>query len=101
MRRWRRDIDEDDEVLTFDEFEGEGDDEEEEERPQRRRRSYAPPRQIRTRFEYEEEDDEDEEEGPSFEELEGKIRAGKYKPKAEDPWHAHVLYQTLKDLGDI
>lgn len=99
MRRWRKGKDDDEEVLTFDDLEdGEGDDEEEEDEKERPRHRYIPPRQIRTRFEYGSDDVDD---GPTFEELEGKIRAGKYKPKQEDPWNAHVLYQTLKDLGDI
>jgi putative alpha-1,2-mannosidase len=34
-------------------------------------------------------------------ELESKIRAGKYRPKHSDPWTLHVLYSNLRDLGKI
>jgi len=100
MKRWRKKKDEDeDDILSFEDLEEEEDDDE---KPRRKR--YLPPRPIRTHYSYDDSDDEDEddgESGPTFDELEPKIRAGKYKPKPDDPWNAHVLYQTLKKLGDI
>jgi len=85
MTRWRK-KDDDDDVLTFDDIE----------EPDGHQRYRKPvPRHINTNFDYEEQS------GPTFDELELKIRSGKYKPKAKDPWNAHVLYQTLKDLGEI
>ena len=103
MRRWRKKKEDDDAILTFDgleegEEEEEEEDEEEEEKPRRRR--YAPPRPIKTRF-HSDDEDEDGERGPTFDELEPKIRAGKYRPKKTDPWTAHLLYQSLRDLGEI
>lgn len=99
MRRWRKKKDEDeDDILSFDDLEEEDDDDDE--KPRRKR--YLPPRPIRTHYSYDDSDDEDEgESGPTFDELEPKIRAGKYKPKSDDPWNAHILYQMLKKLGDI
>lgn len=92
MRRWRRGIEEEpDEPLVFD-------DEalaEDRDRP----RSYA--RTMRTRFDGDDEEDEPDEDAVSFDELEPKIRAGKYIPKKSDPWTAHILYQSLQDLGEI
>ena len=97
MRRWRRDKEEDDdELLTFDELEDGDEDEDEEEEGAGRR--YLRPRPLRiARYD----DFEAEESGPTFEDLEAKIRAGKYKPKSQDPWTAHVLYENLKSLGEI
>lgn len=97
MRRWRR-RGNDEEVLTFDDM-VEADDEERVPPPRRR---YAPPRPFRTMFADEDGiGDDDESEGPTFEDLEPMIRAGSYKPKQSDPWTAHVLYQSLLDLGEI
>lgn len=88
MRRWRKDKEEDDdEELTFEDL-----DDEDKKVPYRR----PEPRHINMKF-----GNDEEESGPTFDELEAKIRAGKYKPKSKDPWNAHVLYQTLKDLGEI
>ncbi len=97
MRRWRRDKEEDDdELLTFDELEDGDEDEDEEEEGAVRR--YLRPRPLRiARYD----DFATEESGPTFEDLEAKIRAGKYKPKRQDPWTAHVLYENLKSLGEI
>ncbi len=100
--RWRgrkKRLEDEEESLTF---EGllESDDDDDDEDDKRRRR-YAPPRPIRTRFHSDDADDDVEPDGPTFEELEPKIRAGKYKPKSGDPWTAHILYQSLRDLGDI
>jgi len=103
MRRWRKKKQEDDDdILTFDGLEEEDEDEEDEEEEKPRRR-YAAPRPIRTRFYGDEFDAEekDEEDGPTFEELEPLIRAGKYKPKQKDPYTAHILYQNLRALGEI
>ncbi len=100
MRRWRKRSGDDEELLTFEGLLGpevDDDDEDEEKRP---RRKYAAPRPIRTRF-HGNDDYEDEPDGPTFDELEPMIRAGKYKPKQSDPWTAHLLYQALRDLGDI
>lgn len=98
MRRWRKKTDED-EVLTFEGMEVLEDEEEPEERPRRR---YVPPRPFKTRFAPDDdEDDEDDYGAPTFEDLEHKIRAGAYKPKPKDPWTAHMLYQSLRDLGEI
>jgi len=95
MRRWRRRKEEDDDLEEYDEDE----EEEEDERPRRR---YPPPRPLRvTRFHDLLDEDEEEDGGPKFEDLEAGIRAGKYKPKPEDPWTAHILYQNLKELGEI
>ena len=91
MRRWRRGQEEDDEALVFDD-DGAAED-------RSRPRSYARP--MRTVFDANDEDDEEEDDTPSFDDLEAKIRAGKYKPKPKDPWNAHILYQALQDLGDI
>jgi len=100
MRRWKKkkkqDEEDDDDLLSFDDMD---DDEEEDESP--RRRSYLPPRPIRTYHHTEMDDDLDEEEGATFEDLEPKIRAGKYKPKKSDPWNAHILYNLLKERGAI
>ena len=30
-----------------------------------------------------------------------KIRSGSYRPRRSDPWEAHFLYQTLKELGRV
>ena len=101
MRRWRKKKEDDDDVLKFDDLEVDEEEEEDEEEEKPRRR-YAPPRPIRTRFYSDDYDDEEsDEEGPTFEELEPMIRAGKYKPKASDPYTAHILYQSLRDLGEI
>lgn len=100
MRRWRRDKEEDDdELLTFDELEdGDEDEDDEEEEEAGAGRRYLRPRPLRiARYD----DFEDGESGPTFEDLEAKIRAGKYKPKSKDPWTAHVLYENLKSLGEI
>lgn len=97
MRRWNKKKLDDDDALTFDDLE---DEEEEEEESRPRRRTYAPPRPIRTHYnsdDYEGDDDA----GPTFDELEPKIRAGKYKPKKTDPWNAIVLYNLLKESGEI
>lgn len=101
MRRWRKKSEDDeDDVLTFDNI----DDDEEDEKP--RRRYKIPKSPIRTRFSSTD-DDEDLEEGASededgsFENLEPLIRAGKYKPKPSDHYTVHLLYQTLRDLGEI
>ena len=102
MRRWRKKKKEedDDDILNFEDLEEEEEeeDEEEEEKPRRR---YAPPRPIRTRFFGDDFDEDEDDEGPTFEELEPKIRAGKYVPKQSDPYTAHILYQSLRDLGEI
>ncbi len=99
MRRWKKKYeDEDDEVLTFDDLDG-ADDEDEEEIP--RRRSYSPPRPIRTHYDFDESIEEDEDAGEKFDKIEPLIRSGKYKPKKSDPWNAHVLYNMLKEMGDI
>ena len=90
MRRWRRGQEEDDETIVFDDN-GEAED-------RHRPRSYARP--LRTIF-GNDDDDEEEEDAPSFDDLEPEIRAGKYKPKPSDPWNAHILYQSLRDLGEI
>jgi len=103
MRRWRKKGTDEDELLTFDGLvEEEVADEEEEEEEVKPRRRYAPPRPIRTRFDtvmptY----DEDVDSSSSFEDLESMIRAGEYKPKQKDPYTAHILYQALRDLGEI
>lgn len=97
MRRWRRRRDDEDDLVEYDEDE----DEEEEEEYERPKRRYPPPRPLRvTRFQ-DLPDEDEENDGPKFEELEAKIRAGEYKPKGEDPWTAHILYQNLKALGEI
>jgi len=36
-----------------------------------------------------------------FDEIEPLIRAGKYRPKSSDPWNAHLLYNLLKESGEI
>jgi len=36
-----------------------------------------------------------------FDEVERKIREGRYKPKKSDPYTVHLLYQFLKESGDI
>ena len=98
--RWRgrkKRLEDEEDVLTFEGLLESDDDEEEDDKPRRR---YAPPRPIRTRF-HSDGDDDEEPDGPTFEELEPKIRAGKYRPKSGDPWTAHILYQSLRDLGDI
>ena len=101
MRRWRKRSGDEEELLTFDGLIGtDADDDEEEAEEKRPRRRYAPPRPIRTRF-HGEVDFGGEEDGPTFDELEPMIRAGKYKPKQSDPYNAHLLYQALRDLGDI
>lgn len=88
MRRWRRGTEEEpDEALVFDD--------EVEDRP----RSYA--RTMRTRFDADDYEEEAAEDAASFDDLEPKIRAGKYIPKKDDPWTAHILYQALQDLGEI
>lgn len=100
MRRWRKRGGDEDDVLTFDGLLEEEDDAEED-RPRRR---YVAPRPIKTRFHNDscEEEGEDSDDGISlFEELEPKIRSGKYKPSQSDPWTAHILYQSLRDLGEI
>jgi len=101
VRRFKRKKDDEDDIFTFDgltEDEDESEDDDEE-KPSRRRRQYAPPRPMRvTRFsDYDSGDDE----GPSHEELEEKVRGGKYKPKPSDPWTIHVLYNLLHESGDI
>jgi len=95
MRRWRKN----NEVLDFENMDSDS-------KPTRRS-------SISTSYDEEDEEDEDEEDdgedddgdhdysGPSFESLEPMVRAGKYKPKPEDPWTIHVLYQSLKDIGKI
>jgi hypothetical protein len=94
MRRWKRKGDEED-AITFDELEDfEEEDDEGEEGPSGRR--YARPLRIARYEDFEVEND-----GPTFEDLEDKIRSGKYKPKASDPWTAHILYQNLRSLGEI
>ena len=98
MRKWKKKIDDDDDTLTFDDLE---DDEDEEEEKGYRKRTYSPPRPIRTHYHSDYDDDDDERDGPTFDELEPKIRAGKYKPKKTDPWNAIVLYNLLKESGDI
>ena len=102
MKRWKRkpDEEEDDDTLTFDDID---DEEEDEDDSKSKRRPYLPPRPIRTHFSYEEVDldDDDDEKQARFDEIESKIRAGKYKPAKSDPWNAHVLYDMLKSLGDI
>jgi len=96
MRRWRRKKEDEDDLEEYEEDE---DEDEEDERPKKR---YPPPRPLRvTRFHDLFDEDEEEDEGPKFEDLEANIRAGKYKPKPEDPWTAHILYQNLKALGEI
>lgn len=98
MSRWRRKIEEEEDREDLIDLE-------EERRPKRRRRYSLRPRRIRTHFDFLEEEEVQEDHfddsGKTFEEIEGKIRAGKYKPRPEDPWNAHLLYQMLKDLGDI
>lgn len=92
MRRWRRPIEEDDDLEDL-----EDDDEEEEVR------RYIPPRPLRvTRFsDFEDEDDGSGSDIARFDKIKGLIRAGKYKPKPSDPWMAHILYSNLKALGEI
>jgi len=85
--------------LTFDDLEDEEDEDEDEEKGYRKR-TYSPPRPIRTHY-HSDYDDDDERDGPTFDELEPKIRAGKYKPKKSDPWNAIVLYNLLKESGEI
>lgn len=92
MRRWRKQTS-DNSVLTYDDLEPE------DEAPRRRRSS------IHTRFDEDDEDEEEEEDGDdetsSFDRLAPLIRAGKYKPKQTDPYTVHILYQSLRDLGEI
>lgn len=96
MRRWRRRRDDEDDLVEYDE-----DEDEEEEEYERPRRRYPPPRPLRvTRFQ-DLPDEDEEDDGPKFEDLEAKIRAGEYRPKEKDPWTAHILYQNLKALGEI
>lgn len=86
MKKWkRRNVDDDDE--------DDDEDEEEEHRYVRPRRSFSSLTYLY--------DDEDEEEGGDerWNELEKKIRAGKYKPRRSDPWTLHVLYNNLKELN--
>jgi hypothetical protein len=96
MRRWKRNGDEEDDILTF-----EGFDVEEEVESKPKRRPYLPPRPIKTHFDYDDDLEEEEDACARFDELEPKIRAGKYKPKKGDPWNAHVLYDMLKSMGEI
>lgn len=100
MRRWRKDHEGEDELLTFDNLDEYYDEDDEEDEP-RPRRKVAAPRAIRTRFYGEDHDDDEEDEGSTFEDLEPLIRAGKYKPKKQDPYTAHILYQNLQALGEI
>jgi len=94
------DDDEDDEDEDEDDDEDDDEEEEEEEevqlaprrRPAQRRPRFGQSRYVRV------EDDAPEE---LSEEMAAAIRAGKYKPKHEDPWSAHTLYNVLKDLGDL
>lgn len=95
MRRWRKEEDDDD-ILNFEDLD----------EPVRGRgaRRYLPPeRKIITHYDIEDDEDDEESEASNsrFDELEPKIRAGEYKPTSSDPWHAHVLYNLLKDLGKI
>jgi hypothetical protein len=97
MRRWRKRPDEDDDdTLTFEDLETV---EKEDDKP--KRRPYLPPRPIRTHYSFDEDIDDEEGACARFDELEPKIRAGKYRPKRGDPWNAHVLYDMLKSMGEI
>jgi hypothetical protein len=92
MRRWRKQSQEDS-VLTFDDLEAE------DEAPRARRRSI-----IHTRFDSDDEGDDEDDEEPessSFDRLAPLVRAGKYRPKQSDPYTVHILYQSLRDLGEI
>lgn len=108
MKKWRRPFDEDDDdgegfsyLLDDDDDDDVGGDAGGSSKKRKRRRSYPAARPLRvTRFDGLDDDDDDEEE-EGFEELEAKIRQGKYKPKKSDPWTAHILYQNLKALGEI
>jgi hypothetical protein len=35
------------------------------------------------------------------EDMAAAIRAGRYKPRRADPWTAHILYNALKDTGQL
>ncbi len=97
MKRWKRELGEDDDTLTFDDLEEIDEDSD----VKSRRRPYLPPRPIRTCFSYEDDDISVDEDDSRFDEIESKIRSGDYKPKKADPWNAHVLYSLLKSLGEI
>lgn len=96
MRRWRKD--EGDEDILFEDLE-----DPEEVIGRGRRRYLAPPRKMITHYDLEDdiEDEDTEETNGRFDEIEDRIRAGEYKPKKSDPWNAHVLYNLLKDMGEI
>ena len=91
MRRWRRP------GLSEVEFDL---DEEEEEVEEEARRYIARPLRV-TRFSDFDEDETIADDIARFDKIQGLIRAGKYKPKESDPYTAHVLYSSLKQLGEI
>ncbi len=85
MKKWKRRVAEDDE-------EEEEEEEAVEERPFLRR-------SVLGAFDFDDEEPRMSE--GKWKQLEKKIRAGKYKPKASDPWTLHVLFDHLTVLGEL
>lgn len=84
MKRWRRRPREDD-------SDEEDDDEEQ----------TVTSREVwRETFSFDTDDDEEFDE-VRWAKLEKKVRAGRYRPRPSDPWGIHVLYNNLRDLGDL
>jgi hypothetical protein len=106
MKRWKRksdDDDDDDDLILKDDDDDDDEDEEDEEDEEERRPRIKPRPLAVTRFsdfEYDEDDDPDKD-IKRFNQIEGLIRAGRYKPKQSDPWMAHILYANLKALDEI
>jgi len=100
------DLEDDEEDEEEDEGEdGEEDEEEDEDEEEEEEESFSgyrspahsrgAPHRPRRGFLSDEGDDE------LSDEMAAAIRAGKYKPKRQDPWTAHTLYSMLKDLGKL